>query len=288
MSNLINIPMYLFEQTLEQMEEKLYTLEELNLDALNYNRKVITITSQTLLKLKELKVSSRFQTIEKEIRFYKEIKPAVLSKLIYFTNLSNIEVKKPNTTINKQINYYKDHLNLFQNYIDQNIEFYHYIKTGNKNQDQHYFTRISYELWLYPETYNYYTDPNFNSSHDTILATLWAYEQLITEVKSEIYKLRRKVSNNSGTYIDVNLNWTSNNIDLIELIYALHCSKAINNGKLNLKDLTLVCEQLFNVEVKNIYRKFLDVKGRKNDQTKFLDSLKKALLNKINESDALK
>ena len=58
MSNLINIPMYLFEQTLEQMEEKLYTLEELNLDALNYNRKAITITSQTLLKLKELKKES--------------------------------------------------------------------------------------------------------------------------------------------------------------------------------------------------------------------------------------
>ena len=51
--------MHLFEQVLEQMEQKLYALDDQNQDKVNYYRKAITITSQSLLKLKELIIPTR-------------------------------------------------------------------------------------------------------------------------------------------------------------------------------------------------------------------------------------
>ncbi|MCB0433162.1 MAG: hypothetical protein KDD18_09225 [Mangrovimonas sp.] len=41
------------------MEQKLYALDDQNQDKVNYYRKAITITSQSLLKLKELIIPTR-------------------------------------------------------------------------------------------------------------------------------------------------------------------------------------------------------------------------------------
>ncbi|MCB0745901.1 MAG: RteC domain-containing protein [Ignavibacteriae bacterium] len=267
------------------MEQKLYALDDQNQDKVNYYRKAITITSQSLLKLKELIIPTTFIRDENEIAFYKEIKPVVLSKLIYYTTLCNLEVKRPNNSVAKTIKYYKRHIDKFQGYIDTNIEFYYYYKSGNKDMDQQYFTRINFDLKYYPEMYNYYTDPVFNTTHDTMLATIMAYENLIIELKSEIQKLRRKITNGPGSAFEPNLDWTANKIDLVELIYALHSSGASGYGQINLKKLTTACEQLFNIKLHDYSRKFLEIRSRTSGQTKFLDKLKESLERKMQQFD---
>ena len=138
--------MYLFEQVVDQMEQKLYALEDQNQDLLSYYRKAIAISSQSLLDLKAIKQLGKFNTPEKEIIFFKKLKPAIISRLIYFTNLYNIEISKPITSSSKIIKYYKKKIEKYQKYIDDNIEFYKYIKTGNKKLDQLYFMHSKLDL----------------------------------------------------------------------------------------------------------------------------------------------
>jgi hypothetical protein len=127
----------------------------------------------------------------------------------------------------------------------------------------------------------------FFTSHDTTVANIMAHDLLIVYLKKEIDKLE-----NSNMDVNVavlqnqsKLFWTGNKTDLIELIYALHASGAINSGTADIKEVASICEQMFNINLGDYYRTFLEIRLRKINQTKFIDKLKEALVNKMLESD---
>ena len=70
------------------------------------------------------------------------------------------------------------------------------------------------------------------------------------------------------------LNWTGSKIDLVELIYALHHSKIINTGNIDLKEILLSFSTFFNIELDDsVYRTFHDIKNRKTIKTRFLNKI---------------
>lgn len=79
--------------------------------------------------------------------------------------------------------------------------------------------------------------------------------------------------------------WTANKTDLIELIYALQSSGAINSGTADIKEVASACEHIFNIDLGDFYRTFLEIKSRKINQTKFIDNIKESLLKRIEDSD---
>ena len=84
------------------------------------------------------------------------------------------------------------------------------------------------------------------------------------------------------------LYWTSKKIELVEIIYALYFSGAINNGKATIKELAEVFGRIFNVDLsKDIYRYFAEIQQRKKEEnlTKFLDFLKAVLAKKLGDKN---
>ena len=81
------------------------------------------------------------------------------------------------------------------------------------------------------------------------------------------------------------LKWTENKSSLIELIYALHNNKAFNDGKVDLVDIAKHFEATFDIELGDIYRVFNEIKNRKINKTKFLDSLSENLNKRCEEQD---
>jgi hypothetical protein len=72
------------------------------------------------------------------------------------------------------------------------------------------------------------------------------------------------------------LKWTGSIIEFVELVYALHAAGKL--GEVSLKNAFAVLSEMFDMEVKNYYRLFWDIKNRvKGDRTVFLDSLKKVM-----------
>ncbi|TNF47573.1 MAG: hypothetical protein EP305_07560 [Bacteroidetes bacterium] len=72
---------------------------------------------------------------------------------------------------------------------------------------------------------------------------------------------------------------------LVELIYALHASGAINYGAADLKEIQESFELIFNYKMDDLYRSFHDIVNRKKEQVKFVNRLEEYLINRVDEVD---
>lgn len=277
-----------YDEILTKLDLDLEFLETEIDETLIKAEKGITYAKASLEKLRGLIAEYTFANNISEITFFKLIKPQVFSKLIYYVKLFNIESKRPRSSNKSQIKYLNNHIDKLQVYFNDNLEFYHYYRRGATLLDEQYFLRGKADIRLHPETFHFFTDKQFSTSHDSAVATILAYDMLIIHLKKETDKL----NNINGMEIETpsfrkqsKLFWTGSKTDLIELIYALHSSGAINNGTADIKEMATVCEQIFNVDLGNYYHTFIELRSRKSNNTKFLDMLKGALVNRMKDSD---
>tara|TARA_R110000822_G_scaffold106332_1_gene234411 strand:- start:41 stop:883 length:843 start_codon:yes stop_codon:yes gene_type:complete len=272
---------------LSDLDSGLELLENEIEDVLQRAEKGIKISQDALIKLRN-NISEKIKNIEDEIYYFKQIKPQVFSKLIYYQILFNIESKRPRSSNKSQIKYFNKHIDKLQNYFNDNLEFYHYYRKGATFLDEHYFVRGKADIRLFPDTFSFFIDDKFSTSHDSTVATILAYDMLIVYLKTEIDKLEN--SNGMETVINPFKNqsrlfWTANKTDLIELIYALQSSGAINSGTADIKEMATACERLFNIDLGDYYRAYLEIRSRKTNQTKFLDKMKDSLVTRMESAD---
>lgn len=277
-----------YEEILNNFDSALNFLETENEEILSRAEEGIQITKHTLDQLRALVLKRKFKNENEEIHFFKSIKPHVFSKLIYYQKLFNIESKRPRSSNKAQIKYFNKHIDRLQNYFNDHLEFYHYYRRGATFLDVHYFVRGKEDIRLFPDTFSFFLDEKFSTSHDSTVATILAYDMLIIYLKTEI----EKFENNNGMETIVNpfqnqsrLFWTANKTDLIELIYALQSSGAINSGTADIKEMATACERLFNIDLGDYYRTYLEIRSRKTNQTKFLDKMKDSLVIRMESAD---
>ena len=173
-------------------------------------------------------------------------------------------------------------------YFDETLEFYEYYRRNSIFLDEKYFLRGQADIRLHPETFHFFSDGKFSTSHDGAVANIMAFDMLIVHLKTEIDKLKNKNFKNLKAKVDVspsNLYWSGSKTDLIELIYALHSCGVINDGEADLKEIASISETMFNVQLGDYYRSFLEMRQRKINLTKFIDKLKQSLLKRMEESD---
>ena len=82
------------------------------------------------------------------------------------------------------------------------------------------------------------------------------------------------------------LRWTGKATDLVELLYALDTCDCINDGEIGIEELADTFSVIFDVEIKNCYNVYMNMKRRKDDsRTYFLDELREKLNKRMVESD---
>ncbi len=246
--------------------------------------KGIRKSKETLKKIRDIITKKGFKTNYEEIRFFKSVKPQIYGRIIYYCRLITIENKRPRSGIKEQIKYLKFHIEKLQSYFNENLEFYNYYRRRSTHLDEHYFLRGKENLRLHPDNFHFLTDDEFSTSHDSTVATIIAYDMLIVYLTEEIEKLEYKRTKPNRN-INQKIGWTGNKIDLVELIYALHSSDCVNYGKADIKDIAKITERIFNLELGDFYRAFLEIRQRKKGRTKFLNSLKENLIIRMNKTD---
>ena len=276
------------EKIVKELDYNLDFLEKETEGVLEKAEESIRVTKRALKQIKILFLRKKLIPKNEEILFFKNVKPYVFSKLIYYVKLFSIESKRPRSSNKSQVKYFNNHIDRLQNYFNDNLEFYHYFRRGAIFLDEEYFIRGKADIRLFPDSLSFFIDDKFSTSHDTTVATIMAYDMLIIYLKREIDKLE----NNNSMETNINafkkqskLFWTGNKTDLIELIYALHSSGAVNSGTADIKEMASACEQMFNIDLGDYYRTFLEIRSRKINQTKFIDKLKDSLENKMLDSD---
>ena len=233
---------------------------------------------------------NKFRDGNEEIHFFKNIKPNIYADFIFYNNQLKYQVSKPNTTNSIFKNHFKNELKKLESQKCKNLKFYQYYKHNNTYLDHLYFLRENKQLELFLTDISVYLDSEFYTSNDTLAAEVIAYDLLTNFYKQEINKLK---SISSGKFDDNNkmdkspLNWTASKTDLIELVYALKVSGAINTGNINTKELVDIFSSLFNIELSNYYKTYSAIKNRSTERTKFLKKLVRDFQAKLDYDDGL-
>ncbi|RRN76341.1 tetracycline regulation of excision, RteC, partial [Pseudoxanthomonas sp. SGD-10] len=81
------------------------------------------------------------------------------------------------------------------------------------------------------------------------------------------------------------LKWTGSKVALIELIYALHYQNVFDNGNNDIREVAQYFESVFGINLGNFYQTYLELRNRKMNRTKFLDTLRDILIKKMDEQD---
>lgn len=276
-----------YQKLISEFETKLETLESRSDDILYKAETGITQTEKCIKTLRKHVVQKGFHSTKEEIQFFKHTKPQILSKLIYYAKLFSIESKRPRSGAKFQKKYLNNQINKLQVYFNDNLEFYHYYRRGASTLDEQYFVRGKSDLRSSTESFHFYIDEQFSTCQDGTVATIIAYDMLIVYLQQEIEKLNTNTQEPKlySMKKPSNLFWTGSKTELIELIYALQSSGAINSGTADIKELASLFEQVFNIDLGNYYHTFIEIRARKCSKTKFLDALIEVLKKRLEDSD---
>lgn len=251
---------------------------------LEYSAQAVEVLIPTLRKLKTFISTYTFKDREEEIFFFKHVKPQFVYRLIYYNEVYIIESNRPYGGSKFDRNHIKYEIGKLKGFIDSNIDFYRYFRTGNTSCDESYFLRGKPNLSFGLDSFYFDSDHDFSTSHDFKIARFMANDLLFLYLHQRLseVKIREDVQNPKPK---TNLTWTAQKVYLIELVYALHTAGVFNNGTVELKTLVSMFSELFCVDTGQFYRTFLEIRNRKSDRTKFLNFLIKQLIRKMDEAD---
>ena len=268
---------------LEQLQRQLECIHSETSDPLYYSEQAINILISILEQLRTFFIKYKFGSKHEEIEFFKTIKPQFVAKLIYYNEIYNIETNKPHgneKAIKKYLNLELEKLKCF---FDENIDFYRYHRTGNIYLDDKYYLRGQHDIRLTLDSFYFLADLRFSTSHDFKLAKIMANDLIQLYIEDQLAKLPgRKFQKNIP---ENGYKWTGSKVSLIELIYALHTEAVFNNGTSDLKDIATFFEKAFNIDLGQYHRVFLEIRARKSERTKFLNSMRDKLIKKMDAAD---
>lgn len=248
--------------------------------------RAIEVILKTINNLKILVSKTSFKTEIEEIHFFKEMKPQFTSKLIYYNVIFKIEMKRPNGGNRVLKKYFNNELIKLKSFFDNELEFYKYYRSGSIYLDYKYFLRGKFDIKMSLDSYYFETDRNFSTSHDFKVAKILANDLIQLYIENQLVMINNKdTSEKSQRKPNVKMTWTGSKIALIELMYGLHTEGVFNNGAVDLKDIAEYLEHIFEIDLGQYRRAFLEIRARKNDKTKFLTTLNEALLKRMENSD---
>ena len=213
------------------------------------------------------------------------MKSRLTSKYIYYHKIIEIESNAPITSKKLKIKYYKQVITECHLASKKDNEFFKYYRSGFTHNDHLYFTRNGTKQSINKHITRIFIDTKRCSLYDYNVATILANDKLSEYYEEKIEQINNSANMKSQT-LQSNLNWTGTKVDLVELVYALHNSKIVNTGNVDVKELAAYLGKMFNIDIEdNVYRFYQDIKSRKVVKTKFLNTIAENLNQKMMDED---
>jgi hypothetical protein len=238
----------------------------------------IEVCTQSYIAIKAILNDNSFNSIEEEIYFFKHMKPKITSKYFYHLKLYQIETALPMGSTEVQIRYYEEEVRKLDNYVTNHQEFCNYMRREATYMDHIYFTRGNKNPELFTNYQFIEIGHEFATSHGFVLARISANKQLYSYLSKKIDQLEH------GYPIVDNLMkpipWEGSKVNMVILMYGL-----IETGQVNCDINTLAnhMQKVFDVELKDIYRVWADVKTRKKELFPWLQEMMKKLEDRARE-----
>jgi hypothetical protein len=240
----------------------------------------VEVVFRVILKLKDFALGYDFTDEAEKIRLYKVYKPLFVSELYYYLKICRLESERPEP-LRAQRDYLREKIRSISSWFIAHKAFCSYARSGRKDRDADYYLP-GYED-LYTALFSFDRDPAFCTAKGQDAAILLANKRLLAELESQLSALKQRF----GGWLSLpKLKWTLKAIDLVELIYGLYLTGAINNGKAELKDIAETFQQIFDVKLDNYSFTFTQsIHYRKSGSIRFLREMIEAILKKLDELD---
>lgn len=248
----------------------------------------IEMLETALGRLKVFISGHSFQTDEEEILFFKEIKPRMLCQLLFYQKIFDIEMERPLGTHDAQAEYVNAELDEITDYIRKRLGFYRYIRSGSTDKDHLFFRRgISVMAAHDHDHFAFERDPVFSTAYDFTVARILCNDMLQVYFQEELSRLgdtRYLPGETSGLLPVDSPRWTDKKSGLIAVLYSWDTMGSFDNGTLSLRKLQQAIEEYFGIKLGNIAKAFNEIRSRQNP-TAFIDEMKEALINRIEETE---
>lgn len=271
------------------IKQELINHNEFQKNSIEYYELAIEKCRLALLEMKSRVAGYFFKDISDEIYFFKTLKPGVNSYLLYYLEIHQIETLWFDSK-NIYLEKINEKINEISDFFQHHHEFYRCYKGRLHYMDEIYFTRGIKDFYWLKNDPSHVIEPEFSSGGDFLLSKILAYERMEKYLHVQTQRLTLGEDTSDKLYHESNkqdLSWTESKVALVELIYALYYSKAINMGNIEIKQLETVFEQIFDVELNDIYHTYTEIRNRKKDRIKFLDLLRNTLIRKMDELDGI-
>ena len=130
-----------FDKILAQVNEEIDKIDLYDFDIIETSLSMVLRLQSVLTDLRNQLQTYVFSSKEEEIFFFKNQKPELLGRLLYFYKIYRIETQCPtwsNEVIRLYINKELDSLTYFFN---RNLDFYQYYRSHSTIHDEHYLIK---------------------------------------------------------------------------------------------------------------------------------------------------
>lgn len=246
--------------------------------------RMIEFIQNQMYVLKNKLLEQGFENDEYEICFFKEMKPQILSQLLYFNKIYTIELKRPNGSNIIQKNYYERELDSLTFFFNKNLDFYQYYRSNAIHFDDYYFRRGKLNLRLGIDSSQFINDTTFSTGYDYKVAKILSNEMLRIYLNKKLQQIDTQSANSNENKLSAQRNkWTSTKSAAIELGYAIYAARVIDNGNADIRDIMSVIQNILGIDLGDYYRTYIAIKSRKKDRTAFLRYLADCLERRMDE-----
>ncbi|WP_298344268.1 RteC domain-containing protein [uncultured Algibacter sp.] len=271
----------LYEELLKSFNEKLKDIHLRISSPMEEANQVIALCTLSLAKFQRAVENNGFKDMDMEINFFKSVKVIPMQYLIYYSELRSCELSIPSGSSNMQIQFLEKREQEVNSFFHQHKEFLVYIKQGHTLLDKYYYSRKYIDKIQPIQTYPYYKDPNFNTSHDVLLARIRGFELF----EKFIYQRKLKIERRMNDFIDKEIIWTGTYAGFIEFVYGCQAMGYFNNGNKETIKIVEALGQFLGIEGGNPSRTYNEIKFRKNSRIKFFEETGLRLLQKMEDED---
>lgn len=273
-----------FEQIMKEISEQISSIDLEGCDiSIEEALHMVEFLQIQINALKNRLLEFGFKNEQEEICFFKEMKPQVLSKLLYFNKIYTIELKRPNGSNLIQKNYYEQELNSLTFFFNRNLDFYQYYRSNAMHLDDYYFRRGKPNIRLGVDSSQFINDTTFSTCYDYKVAKILSNEILRIYLNKKLQQIDRLSEHLGIKQTNQKNKWTATKVAAIELGYGIYAAKVIDNGKADIREIMTALQNVLGIDLGDYYRTYIAIKSRKKDRTAFLKYLSDCLEKRMDE-----
>src|SRR5690606_12599454 len=199
-------------------------------NAIDEAYQMLIFLKEYLWSMREVVTKQGFKNQWEEINFFRNIKPYILSKLIYHNKIFRIQTCCPVDGGNMYASYFSEQLQELKQEYKEHIyysDFCRYDRAGRADRDEAYFGLGDINFHDGLNSFVFESDPLFSTYYDNKVARIIANELLYTYILQKINN--DEMADFSARDISSDgILWTETKNALIELIYALYANGSLS------------------------------------------------------------